>query len=224
MKLLKMLFVIPLMLLLVSCTSQSEGQKNGISGRIENGLRILPVNRDNAELEYTVFRGDYIVFDFEEKGSYEMNIPSLEISTFMPKPDTEKPYIKMKQSGEFSFVLGQSKGIIKVIELTEPNYTELTAQETSDLLANTDPIIIDVRTNGEYEVSHLRGANLLPVQILSENLDRIEQYKNDDILLYCKSGNRSTVAAKILLDAGFTKIYNMRHGIGDWIRNGHPVE
>lgn len=43
------------------------------------------------------------------------------------------------------------------------------------------------------------------------------------ILVYCATGNRSTVAAKILIDNGFKRIFNLRQGISGWERDKHPV-
>jgi rhodanese-related sulfurtransferase len=42
------------------------------------------------------------------------------------------------------------------------------------------------------------------------------------ILIYCATGNRSTVASRILADLGFKRIYNLRYGVYDWARKGHP--
>lgn len=209
---------------LFSISTEIAAGDTEISGQVEKGLRILPVDNSSSELVFTIYRGDYIVFDFEGPEFYDFKVPALEINAVMPKGETEKPYVKMKKSGEYSFTLGNRRGVFHILELTEPNYREITARQASDLLGNTDPVIIDVRTMGEYENSHISGANLLPVQILAQNIDKISHFRNEDVFLYCQSGNRSTVAARILLDAGFTNIYNLRYGIGDWIRKGYPVE
>jgi len=224
MKILQPISIIASFLLLFSCTSDAGSEESPISGELQDGLRILSVEIGNDDLEYTVYRGDYIVFDFSKAGNYQFIVPSLEIDALMPKPETEKPYVKMKKSGDYAFTLGEQSGQIHVLEFTEPHYREITASEASEILANTSPFLLDVRTQGEFDFGHIEGADLLPVQLLSQNLDKLEQYKNEDILLYCQSGNRSTVAAQILIDAGFTNIYNLRYGIGDWIKKGHPVE
>jgi len=223
MKILQPIAIIASLLLLFSCTSNATSEESPISGMVKDGLRVLSVEIGNTDLEYTVYRGDYIVFEFSKAGNYNFTVEALEIDDFMPKPETEKPYVKMKKSGDYAFKLGEQSGLIHVLEFSEPHYKELTADEASEILSNTSPFLLDVRTSGEYDSGHIEGANLLPVQILSENLDKLEQYKNEDILLYCQSGNRSTVAAKILIDAGFTNIYNLRYGIGDWIKKGHSV-
>ncbi len=207
-------------LVLVSC---SQGD-SAVSGTVEGGLRVLGVDNGKDKLEYTIYRGDYIVFDFASAGTRDFNVPGLEINTVMPKSADETPYIKMKQSGDYEFTLGGRSGTFHVLELVDPSYTEVSAGEASDLIKNVNPLIVDVRTEAEYNSGHIPGAGLLPVQVFADNLGKLEQYKDKDILLYCASGNRSTVAARILIDAGFTRVYNLRHGFGDWARSGNPVE
>jgi rhodanese-related sulfurtransferase len=64
---------------------------------------------------------------------------------------------------------------------------------------------------------------LLPVQQLQGRLGDLAAYKDREILVYCATGNRSTVASKILIDNGFKQIVNMRHGIYDWAKKNFPV-
>ncbi|MDC7125587.1 MAG: rhodanese-like domain-containing protein [Spirochaetales bacterium] len=196
----------------------------GISGTIDGGLRLLKVESSNGDLEYTIYRGDYIVFDFEDGRSHDFKVPELEIEENMPKAESDKPYVKMKKSGDYSFTLGNRNGVFHVLELVNVHYNEVTVTEANKLLKNVKPIIIDVRTRGEFEKGHIPGASLLPVQVFEENLATLEEYKNENILLYCASGNRSTVASKMLIDAGFTKVYNLRHGFREWKWSGLPVE
>jgi rhodanese-related sulfurtransferase len=54
-------------------------------------------------------------------------------------------------------------------------------------------------------------------------LGELAVYRDRDVVIYCATGNRSTVAAKILLDAGFERVYNIRYGIVDWWKNHLPV-
>jgi len=200
-----------------------------ISGSMENGLRVLPVNIDEKKFNYTVYRGDYIVFKINsgsgsENGIFHrLIIPSLEIDKQIPVPENEKPYIKMKESGSLEFSIDESKGVIKIIDFEGPRYWEVTSKEGADLIKNINPFILDVRTEGEYNQEHLEDAFLLPVQILEQKIGLIEKYRDQDILIYCRSGNRSTVASKILLDAGFTNVYNLRYGIKGWTSDGYPV-
>ena len=51
----------------------------------------------------------------------------------------------------------------------------------------------------------------------------LKAYKNDDVFVCRATGNRSTVASKIMADAGFKLIYNLRYGAYDWTRRGFPI-
>ena len=69
----------------------------------------------------------------------------------------------------------------------------------------------------------LKKSVLIPVQELQSRYKEISDYKNQDILIYCATGNRSTVASKILIDNGFKRIFNMRYGIYEWSQDKYPV-
>ena len=201
-----------------------ESSKTPASGTIKNGLRVIPIETNSKEFNITVYRGDYIVLEPVDGKSHRLNIPSLDINTVIPIPENEKPYIKMKETGVVEFSINETKGSIKVVDFSGPRYWEVNSKEGADLIKNITPFILDVRTEGEYAEGHIKDSYLLPVQVLSEKISLIEKYKDQDILIYCRSGNRSTVASKILLDAGFTNVYNLRYGIKGWVADGYPVE
>jgi len=74
-----------------------------------------------------------------------------------------------------------------------------------DILEEDNYIIVDVRTKAEYEDGHLVGAINIPHVEIDENIDLD---KNKHILVYCKSGGRSSVAKKVLEDLGYT-VYDL---------------
>ena len=129
----------------------------------------------------------------------------------------------MKQTGIFDFSLGAVHGDITVIDYQRPNYKEVTAKEAAELIKNIQPLILDVRTTGEFKSGHIKHAKLIPVQELQSRLKEISAYKNQDILIYCATGNRSTVASKILIDHGFKRIFNLRSGIYGWYHDKYPI-
>ena len=92
-----------------------------------------------------------------------------------------------------------------------------------DLIKNEGPLILDVRTQHEYNRGHLHNSVLIPVQELQSRYKELGNHKDREILIYCATGNRSTVASKILIDSGFKHIVNMRGGISDWIKKNYPV-
>jgi len=85
-------------------------------------------------------------------------------------------------------------------------------------------LILDVRSQSEYDESHLYNATLIPHDEINARISELDSYKYTEIIVYCRSGSRSALASENLADNhGFTKIYNMLGGITDWIIAGYPV-
>lgn len=194
-----------------------------VSGKIVTGYRVLPLDPSSGNVNYTVFRGDYIKFKYLESfGPLPFNMAAFKYQgDLLPNPD-KSPYFKMKKTGIYPFTIGDVRGEIEVIELVRPNYTEVSAHQAEEILKNVNPFILDVRTPGEYKQLYINGANLIPVQELQARVGELSTRKHEDIFIYCATGNRSTVASKILADQGFKRIYNLRYGIYDWARKGFP--
>ena len=95
-------------------------------------------------------------------------------------------------------------------------YHKITAEEATESLDSGDDIIIlDVRTQDEYEESHIPGAILIPNETIGTEMPEQLPDAGQEILVYCRSGNRSAQAAKKLVEAGYTQIYDFG-GIMDW--------
>ncbi len=193
-----------------------------ISGKIVDGLRVLTIVPGQSN-NFVIYRGDYIQPSLGGLSRFALVIPELKIEKTFPAVEGERAYIKMKKPGSYDFTAGMVSGTIKVIEYTAASYTELSAEQADRILQNTNPLILDVRTQGEFRQGYIEGANLLPVQMLQQNIQKLENYKNQDILIYCATGNRSTVASRLLIEGGFKKIYNLRYGISDWAKRGYSV-
>lgn len=220
----KLVYIVLNLLILTSCFANETKNENvaEVSGELKNGLREIFIDFSKSK-EYKVYRGDYVIFKFKTRDIKQFTIPELNINTTFPRPNGETPYIKLKKSGKYNFKLGTYEGTLEVIDYAQGNYTEVTAEEAVNLIEKVNPFVLDVRTNDEYDSGHLENAGLIPVQVLSTNIVALETFKDEPILIYCQSGNRSTVASKILIDAGFKSIYNLRHGIGDWKAKGLKI-
>lgn len=80
-------------------------------------------------------------------------------------------------------------------------------------------VIIDVRSDSEYEKGHIPGAVHVP---LSEIGDRVKKLKKDkELVVYCRSGNQSIWAIKRLMGMGYKNLYNLKGGYSAWKRH-HP--
>ncbi len=95
------------------------------------------------------------------------------------------------------------------------------AQELLD--AEPSPVVIDVRTPGEYAEGHLEGAELVDYNA-PDFRDRIATYPRDaSYVIYCRSGNRSAGARAIMTELGFTDVADIDGGIVAWTGAGFPI-
>lgn len=76
-------------------------------------------------------------------------------------------------------------------------------------------ILLDVRTKEEYIEKHIPKSILIPLNTLASEASRKLPQKNAEIFVYCRSGNRSKTAVRILLKQGYTNVYNLG-GIVRW--------
>lgn len=96
------------------------------------------------------------------------------------------------------------------------DYTSIDAEEIRAWQMDAvDFILLDVRTLEEYNAQHIVDAISLPLNELDEKASSILQILDQPIVLYCRSGNRSAQAAKLLIEKGYTNIYDLG-GINNW--------
>lgn len=74
---------------------------------------------------------------------------------------------------------------------------------------NDGAILIDVRSEEEYKLSHLDQAINIPVDVIEEEIGNYVVDKGTPVILYCRSGNRSSNAAQALLKLGYYKVYDL---------------
>ena len=77
-------------------------------------------------------------------------------------------------------------------------------------------LILDVINEDEFAEGHLKNAIQIPVKELKENLSDIEKFKDELVLVYCRSGKRSAEAVDILKENGFKNLVHMKDGISKW--------
>ena len=96
------------------------------------------------------------------------------------------------------------------------SYEMITPQEAKKIMdSRTGYVILDVRTQAEYDQGHIPGAVLIPDTQIKARAEAMLTDKAQLILVYCRSGRRSKLAAEILVDLGYTNIREFG-GIIDW--------
>lgn len=92
---------------------------------------------------------------------------------------------------------------------SEISFVSINQDEALELIEK-EAIIIDVRSIEEYESGHIKGAINIPVDVIElVGIEQIISSKEKNIIVYCRSGNRSRHAAEILISLGYTNIYDL---------------
>lgn len=112
-------------------------------------------------------------------------------------------------------------------DLSAQTYENITVTQANMLIEENQDnaifTILDVRTPGEYNASHLEGAYIRNFYD-SDFMQQLDSLNKDRIyLIYCASGNRSGQAFATMQNLGFSAVYNMLGGISGWTNAGFPV-
>ena len=95
-------------------------------------------------------------------------------------------------------------------------YEQITAENAKKIMdSSEDYVILDVREQDEYDAGHIPGAMLLPYTEIESKAEKMLPDKGKQILVYCRSGRRSKIAAEALVELGYTNIKEFG-GIIDW--------
>ena len=102
-------------------------------------------------------------------------------------------------------------------------FQDINSDELELMIKKEDLVLLDVRTPTEYSNGHLISA--LNINYYGDNFDKKidELDKSKPIVVYCKSGGRSSKSALKLAEKGFKQIYNLEGGFDQWIFHGKEV-
>jgi len=120
-----------------------------------------------------------------------------------------------------------------VVVLSGGNDNDTTASVTPGIIspatyvsefvdADRDHFLLDVRTPEEFEAGHIAGAVNIPVQVLDQYLSSVPE--DLDVVLYCRTGNRSQAAMEILNQTGYDNVYDIEGGTVAWAAQNRPLE
>ena len=105
------------------------------------------------------------------------------------------------------------------------NTPEISMISESDFveIQDSDYILIDVRTQDEFDLGHIDSAINLDFYLETFQNDILSLPKNETIVLYCRTNNRSSKTANILKENGFKEISVLEGGITEWVKNGNDI-
>lgn len=102
-------------------------------------------------------------------------------------------------------------------------YKEVSLADAVLLINKEDALVLDVREANERGQGSIIDAKHVALSTLPQKLDDIAGDKNKPVLVFCKMGNKSSQACKLLLNDNYTKVFGLKGGITAWINDQLPV-
>lgn len=117
----------------------------------------------------------------------------------------------------------QSKPVSgEAVSVTGGSYKNVTPRELNTLLENKDFVLINVHIPFAGNIAGTDAS--IPYDQIEQNLSQLPADKNAEIILYCRSGHMSQIAAEKLVSLGYTNIWNLKGGMIDWEQAGYDIE
>lgn len=101
---------------------------------------------------------------------------------------------------------------------------EVNTVEALELINHKNALVLDVREESEYKSGHLLNAKWIPLGRLVDRIGELERYREQAIVVVCRSGQRSSSACATLGKQGFTQAYNLAGGVMGWQKSNLPLE
>ena len=118
--------------------------------------------------------------------------------------------------------------IIALIVMSEfrratKGFKEVLPAEAVRLINKEDAMVLDIREANELGQGTIIDSKHIALSVLAEKIDSLTKNKDKPILVFCKVGNRSSQACKLLLKNGYTNVSGLKGGITAWINDQFPV-
>jgi phage shock protein E len=126
----------------------------------------------------------------------------------------------------YILVLFLAIGLLVLLQEKNTGVKSITADEAAQLIQrDTAVVVLDVRTVDEWNGStgHLKNAILIPLQDLQDRINTLHPFRDRLIIVYCRSGNRSSRATRLLSDSGFNAA-NLTGGMRGWNSKKYPIQ
>lgn len=112
-------------------------------------------------------------------------------------------------------------GSVRIVETTDGAYTQVGPPRLKSMLSNKDFLFVNVHVPYEGEIE---GTDLfIPYDQIGQRLSDLPSDPGAKIVLYCRSGRMSAIAAEALVSSGYTNVWDLKGGMIAWKEAGYPI-
>lgn len=102
-------------------------------------------------------------------------------------------------------------------------YSSISPTQSTQLINRENALILDVRENNEYSEGHIINSLHIPLSNIKTRMNELEKYKSQNVIVACRSGNRSSHACATLKKEGFEQVFNLSGGVMAWKSANLPL-
>ncbi len=101
---------------------------------------------------------------------------------------------------------------------------EVSCSEALQLINHKSALVLDVREPDEFKTGHVLNSKNIPLGKLKERTGELERYRDQPVVVICRTSNRSNSACALLGKQGFGQVYLLNGGMTSWSKSGLPLE
>jgi rhodanese-related sulfurtransferase len=134
----------------------------------------------------------------------------------------ENEWVKFATQNLWLIGLALGSGVMLVWPMIQRG-ASVTPNEAVMLINHGNALVLDVREDVEFAMSHIADARHVPLSQLASRLNELNKWKNKPVVVNCQSGMRSAKACAVLRKNGFTQVSNLAGGLAAWQSAKLPV-
>jgi rhodanese-related sulfurtransferase len=114
-------------------------------------------------------------------------------------------------------------GILILISINKGSAAAVSSQQLVNLINREEALVIDVRNSAEFKKNHIAGSKNIQLTKLSEQMSKLENWKNKPIVVVCNAGVQASSACTQLKKNGFEQVFKLKGGIQTWLADSLPL-
>ncbi len=114
-------------------------------------------------------------------------------------------------------------GTLLLLTLFRDKKGSIVPNDATTLINRKDAVVVDVRSQADFNKSHIINAINIPSNGFADQLNVLEKHREKPIIIYCASGATSSQACNTLRKAGFEQVYNLSGGLMAWLNASLPT-
>jgi len=114
-------------------------------------------------------------------------------------------------------------GTLLIISINKGAASSVSSQQLVNFINREEALVIDIRGSADFKNNHIAGSKNIQLTQLSDQMSKLEKWKNKPIVVVCNAGVQASGACSQLKKSGFEQVYKLKGGIQTWLADSLPL-